>query len=38
MNAIYLDRSNTKKGKFIINSLEEIKKKIENNFNCINKS
>ena len=29
MNAIYLDRSNTKKGKYIINSLEEAKKIIE---------
>ena len=29
MNAIYLDRSNTKKGKFIISSLEEVKKKLE---------
>jgi len=29
MNAIYLDRSNTKKGKYIINSLEEVKKIIE---------
>ena len=37
MNAIYLDRSNTKKGKFIISSLEEVKKKLESNCNCINK-
>jgi len=29
MNVIYLDRSNTKKGKFIINSLREVKKIIE---------
>jgi len=29
MNAIYLDRSNTKKGKFVINSLGEVKKIIE---------
>ncbi len=29
MNAIYLDRSNTKKGKFIINSLKGVKKIIE---------
>jgi len=29
MNAIYLDRSNTKKGKYIINSLREVKKIIE---------
>ena len=29
MNAIYLDRSNTKKGKFIIRNLEEVKKIIE---------
>ncbi|MEA2086736.1 MAG: HAD family hydrolase [Candidatus Caldatribacteriota bacterium] len=29
MNAIYLDRSNTKKGKFIINSLGEVKKIVE---------
>lgn len=31
MNAIYLDRSNTKKGKFIINSLREVKKIIDDN-------
>ena len=30
MNAIYLDRSNTKKGKYIINSIGEVKKIIEN--------
>jgi len=29
MNAIYLDRSNTKKGKYIINSLGEVKKIIK---------
>jgi len=29
MNAIYLDRSNTKKGKYTINSLGEVKKIIE---------
>ena len=29
MNALYLDRSNTKKGKYIINSLEEVKKIID---------
>ncbi len=29
MNVIYLDRSNTKKGKFIISSLSEVKKIIE---------
>lgn len=29
MNVIYLDRSNTKKGEFIINSLREVKKIIE---------
>jgi putative hydrolase of the HAD superfamily len=29
MNTLYLDRSNTKKGKYIINSLEEVKKIIE---------
>jgi putative hydrolase of the HAD superfamily len=29
MNAIYLDRSNTKKGKFIIHNLGEVKKIIE---------
>ncbi|GAI32147.1 unnamed protein product, partial [marine sediment metagenome] len=28
MNALYLDRSNTKKGKFIINNLTEIKRVI----------
>jgi len=37
MNAIYLDRSNTKKGKHIINSLEEIKKKIENSYSYVKK-
>jgi len=31
MNAIYLDRSNIKKGKFIINSLGEAKKIIDDN-------
>jgi len=31
MNAIYLDRSNTKKGKFIVNSLREVKKIIDDN-------
>jgi len=31
MNVIYLDRSNTKKGKFIINSLRETKKIIDDN-------
>jgi len=31
MNAIYLDRSNTKKGKFIISSLKEAKKIIDDN-------
>ncbi len=31
MNVIYLDRSNTKKGKYIINSLREAKKIIDDN-------
>lgn len=32
LNALYLDRSNTRKeGKYIINSLEEVKKIVENN-------
>jgi HAD superfamily hydrolase (TIGR01549 family) len=33
MNAIYLDRSNTKKGNFVINNLTEIKRVIEDKYN-----
>ena len=33
MNAIYLDRSNKKKGEFVINNLTEIKRVIRNKYN-----
>ncbi|MBA7550556.1 hypothetical protein ES705_43074 [subsurface metagenome] len=33
MNVIYLDRSNTKKGKFIVNNLTEIKRVIRDKYN-----
>jgi len=33
MNAIYLDRSNTKKGNFVVNNLTEIKKVIRDKYN-----
>ncbi len=33
MNAIYLDRSNTKKGNFVVNNLTEIKRVIRDKYN-----
>jgi putative hydrolase of the HAD superfamily len=37
MKVLFLDRTNIKKEEFIINSLQQIKKKIENNGNYMNK-
>ena len=36
LNAIFLDRSNNKKGEFIVNNLKEIESIIKNNYNNMN--
>jgi len=36
LNAIFLDRSNNKKGEFIVNNLKEVESIIKNNYNNMN--